>query len=146
MTRPGDFMDPENLVWYFDEDTFEETDRPGFRRRIITGDRMQLCFWRIKGGAEGSVLHHHPEHEQLGVVVKGRLELRIGDPETAPRSSLGPGELYIAPAGVWHGDSRFFGDDELDECWILDVFVPPREDWGTSEEAGKLAYGESDEP
>lgn len=133
-------MTTPQLVWFLDEDAFEETDRPGFRRRIVTGDRLQLCFWRIAGGSEGSVLHHHPEHEQLGVVVRGRLELRIGDPETAPHSSLGPGELYLAPAGVWHGDSRFVGDEEHGECWILDVFVPPRDDWGTTQEAGKQAY------
>jgi hypothetical protein len=29
---------------------------------------------------------------------------------------------------VWHGDSVFIGDDEYGECWILDVFAPPRED------------------
>lgn len=128
------------LVWFLDDDAFEETDRPGFRRRIVTGERMQLCFWRIDGGATGSVLHHHPEHEQLGIVVRGRLELRIGAPETAERSSLGPGELYLAPPGVWHGDSVFIGDDEYGECWILDVFAPPRYDWGTTAEAGKLGY------
>lgn len=133
-------METDQLVWFLEEDRFEETDRPGFRRRIITGEKMQLCFWRIQGGAEGSVLHHHPDHEQLGVVVRGRLELRIGDPETAERSSLGPGELYLARPGVWHGDSRFVGDEECGECWILDVFVPPRDDWGTTLEAGKLAY------
>ena len=38
------------------------------------------------------------------------------------------GELYLAPIGVWHGDSVFIGDDEYGECWILDVFAPPRVD------------------
>jgi hypothetical protein len=41
---------------------------------------------------------------------------------------LGPGEVYLAPRSVWHGDSVFIGDDELNEVWILDVFSPPRED------------------
>ena len=36
--------------------------------------------------------------------------------------------MYIAPAGVLHGDSIFIGDDEYDECWILDIFNPPRDD------------------
>ena len=30
------------------------TDRPGFRRRVLTGDHLQLCFWRIAGGSTGS--------------------------------------------------------------------------------------------
>ena len=38
------------------------------------------------------------------------------------------GEIYLAKRGVWHGDSVFIGDDEYDECWILDVFAPPRDD------------------
>jgi hypothetical protein len=41
---------------------------------------------------------------------------------------LGAGEIYLAPRSIWHGDSVFIGDDELDEVWILDVFAPPRED------------------
>ena len=36
--------------------------------------------------------------------------------------------MLIAPKGVWHGDSIFIGDEELDECWILDIFSPPRDD------------------
>jgi hypothetical protein len=39
---------------------------------------------------------------------------------------LQPGDVYLAPTSVWHGDSVFVGDDELDEVWILDVFAPPR--------------------
>jgi mannose-6-phosphate isomerase-like protein (cupin superfamily) len=132
-----------NFLWFMDDEAFEETDRPGFRRRILTGDTVQLCFWRIKGGSEGSVLHHHPDHEQVGIVVRGQLQLRIGDlesAETTGRATLGPGELYLAPRGVWHGDSRFIGDPEHDECWIMDVFVPPRDDWGAPDEQGKLGY------
>ena len=41
------------------DDEFLETDRPGFRRRVFNGDDLQLCFWRITGGATGSFLHHH---------------------------------------------------------------------------------------
>ena len=40
--------------------------------------------------------------------------------------TLKPGDVYLANANVWHGDSNFVGDDELNEVWILDVFAPPR--------------------
>jgi hypothetical protein len=36
---------------------------------------------------------------------------------------------------VWHGDSVFIGDDELNEVWILDVFAPPRTAKPTNGEA-----------
>ena len=93
-----------------------------------TGDLLQLCFWRITGGATGSFLHHHVDQEQLGIVVRGKLDFRIGEPDDDARTVLGPGEIYLAPRAVWHGDSAFVGDDELNEVWILDVFAPPRED------------------
>ena len=115
--------------YFYDDDLFVDTDREGFRRRVINGDGLQLCFWRIAGGATGSFLHRHEDHEQLGIIVRGKLDFRINDdPESQERVVLGEGEAYIAPKGVWHGDSVFIGDDEYGECWILDVFTPPRDD------------------
>ena len=115
--------------YFYDDDLFIATDREGFRRRVINGDGLQLCFWRIAGGATGSFLHRHEDHEQLGIVVRGKLDFRIGDdPDSQERVVLGEGEAYLAPKGVWHGDSVFIGDDEYGECWILDVFTPPRDD------------------
>lgn len=113
---------------FFDNDAFVETDRPGFRRRVITGEHLQLCFWRIAGGSTGSFLHKHDDHEQLGIIARGKLDFRIGEESSTDRSVIGPNEAYLAPRGVWHGDSVFIGDDEYDECWILDVFSPPRDD------------------
>ena len=118
----------DKLVYFFDDAAFRETERAGFRRRVITGDNLQLCFWRIKGGAGGSVLHNHEENEQIGIVVRGKLDFRIGGQDVTERTVLSAGEIYLAPCGVWHGDSVFIGDDEFDECWILDVFAPPRDD------------------
>jgi mannose-6-phosphate isomerase-like protein (cupin superfamily) len=114
--------------YFFDEAEFKETDRPGFRRRVVTGDNLQLWFWRIKGGSKGSFMHQHPDNEQLGVIMRGKLDFRIGDKESEERVVLGEGEIYLAPKAVWHGDSVFVGDDELDEVWILDVFSPVRND------------------
>ncbi len=118
----------EQYCHFLNESEFRETDRSGFRRRVITGENLQLCFWRIAGGAEGSILHKHDFHEQLGVVVRGKLDFRIGLSGTEDRVVLGENECYLAGIGVWHGDSVFIGDDEYDECWILDVFSPPRDD------------------
>jgi mannose-6-phosphate isomerase-like protein (cupin superfamily) len=125
--RRTQVKDTQTLVYFNDEDEFEPTDRHGFRRRVVTGDHLQLCFWRIKAGSSGSVLHRHEHHEQLGIIMRGGLDFQIGD-ESCGRSVLGPGDSYLAHEGVWHGDSTFLGDDEVDECWILDVFSPPRDD------------------
>ena len=119
-------------VYFLDDGAFQETDRPGFRRRIIEGDHLQLCFWRIDDGAVGSFIHRHEENEQLGIVFRGALDFRIGGSEdTDERKVLQRGDVYIASPGIWHGDSTFHGDDEYGECWILDVFAPPRPDLST---------------
>jgi mannose-6-phosphate isomerase-like protein (cupin superfamily) len=115
--------------YFLENDKFHDTDREGFRRRVVTGEHLQMCFWRITGGATGSYLHHHVDNEQLGRVMRGRLDFRIGDdPGDGERVVLEAGEAYLAPRAVWHGDSVFLGDDEYGECWILDVFAPPRAD------------------
>jgi hypothetical protein len=116
-------------VYFLDDDMFQETDRAGFRRRVINGESLQLCFWRIANEATGSFIHRHDDVEQLGIVFRGSLDFRIGvDEDTVERTVLGPGDIYIAGHGIWHGDSVFHGDEEYGECWILDVFAPPRLD------------------
>ena len=112
-------------VAQFDEGEFKEI-KPGFRRRILTGEALMLCFWRIREGMGPTPYDCHPDNEQFGIVLKGKLDFRIGSEE---RRLLGPGDVYWAPKGFDHGDSRFVGDPEHGETWILDVFAPPREDY-----------------
>ena len=121
----------EQYCYFFDDDQFLDTDRAGFRKRIIVGEHLELWFWRITGGTGGSVLHNHPGNEQLGIIMRGALDFRIGEPDDQRRVTLRAGEVYLAAMNVWHGDSNFIGDDELNEVWILDVFSPPRTTRGT---------------
>jgi hypothetical protein len=116
----------ENYCFFFDDAEFVATDRDGFRRRVLVGDNLELWFWRISDGATGSFLHQHEHNEQLGIIMRGTLDFRIGEPADDTRRVLRAGDVYLAPAGVWHGDSVFIGDDEYGEVWILDVFAPPR--------------------
>ena len=69
-----------------------------------------------------------PTTSSSGSSCAAQLDFRIGEPDDDERVVLGPGDVYLAPTHVWHGDSVFIGDDEYGECWILDVFAPPRED------------------
>jgi hypothetical protein len=116
----------DQYVYFFDDAEFVETDRDGFRRRVMIGDHLEFWFWRIKGGADGSILHKHDSNEQLGIIMRGTLDFRIGDPDDGTRRVLNAGDFYFAPTTIWHGESVFVGDDEFDEVWILDVFAPPR--------------------
>jgi quercetin dioxygenase-like cupin family protein len=113
---------------FYEESLFVEESRPGFKKRVVRGDNLELWFWRISGGAVGSIIHQHTENEQLGIIVRGKLDFRIGQKDNAERVVLSTGDVYLAPKTIWHGDSIFIGDEELNEVWILDVFSPPRQD------------------
>jgi hypothetical protein len=125
----------QQYCFFFDDDLFVETDRPGFRRRIVVGENLELWFWRIKGGVEGSFLHNHDVNEQLGIIMRGSLDFRIGAADDQTRKVLHTGDFYLAPPTIWHGDSIFIGDDEYGEVWILDVFSPPRTQKAAQQEA-----------
>ena len=114
--------------YFYDESLFIEESRPGFKKRVVRGENLELWFWRISGEAIGSIIHQHTENEQLGIIVRGKLDFRIGQEDNVERVVLSAGDVYLAPRTIWHGDSIFIGDEELNEVWILDVFSPPRQD------------------
>ena len=113
---------------FYDESLFVEESRPGLKKRVVRGENLELWFWRISGGAIDSFIHQHTDNEQLGIIVRGKLDFRIGQKDNAERVVLSAGDVYLAPKTIWHGDSNFIGDEELNEVWILDVFSPPRQD------------------
>lgn len=114
--------------YFYDEAQFIQEARPGFKKRIVRGENLELWFWRIEGGAPGSIVHQHLMNEQIGIIVRGKLDFRIGEKSDQGRVILSAGDVYLVPKAIWHGESIFIGDDELNEVWILDIFSPPRQD------------------
>jgi len=97
---------------------------PGFRGRMVHGDKASLVWWRI---AEGSVLpeHDHP-HEQVVCLLEGALELTVaGAPQV-----LRAGDVLVIPGGVRHSGRA------LTEVRVLDVFSPVREDYRAIDATG----------
>jgi quercetin dioxygenase-like cupin family protein len=91
---------------------------PGLTRRTLaTSQAMMICEFTFESGVRIPI-HSHP-HEQVGYVVKGRVEMTIaGKTET-----LGSGDSYCAPSNVPHGAFT------LEPTIIVDTFNPPREDY-----------------
>ncbi len=91
---------------------------PGARARTPYGEHVMLSYLEMD---KGSVipLHSHP-HEQAGMLLQGRMELRIGD-ETRVCEA---GELFIVPPNVEHSAKPVDGP-----AVVLDVFSPVREDY-----------------
>ena len=91
---------------------------PGVRVRTPYLNNLMLSY--LEMDADGVVpLHQHP-HEQGGILLRGRLELTIGDEVRV----VEPGSLFLIPANVPH-KARPVGGPVV----VLDVFSPVREDY-----------------
>ena len=91
---------------------------PGCRMRTPFGKNLMLSLLEMEAGAEVP-LHHHP-HEHGGILLKGRLQLTIGD-ETRV---VEPGAMFLIEANVPHRALALDGP-----VVVMDVFSPIREDY-----------------
>jgi quercetin dioxygenase-like cupin family protein len=76
---------------------------------LASGESIEVGCLSFKGG-EGAEPHRHP-HEQIVVVLQGRVRARVGDEE----QELGPGSGFHAPSGVPHGITAL-EDTEVLSC------------------------------
>jgi quercetin dioxygenase-like cupin family protein len=91
---------------------------PGVEILTTSGKNLMLSVVRFEPGSVVAE-HSHP-HEQMGMLLEGRLEFTIGSVTRV----LGPGEVWRIPGGVLHS-VRAFESPAL----ALDVFHPIREDY-----------------
>ena len=91
---------------------------PGCRMRTPYGQHLMLSYLEMDEGAVVP-LHQHP-HEQAGMLLKGRLELTIGDDVRV----VEPGAMFIIPPNTPHKAVAVGGP-----AVVLDVFSPVREDY-----------------
>jgi len=80
-----------------------------------TGESCQLLWAKFEPGGIYE-LHSHP-HEQMSVIVSGRMRLTVGDEVR----DIGPGDMWYAPANVKHG-GEILGDEPV---VFIDVYAPP---------------------
>ena len=80
-----------------------------------TGESCQLLWAKFEPGGTYE-LHSHP-HEQMRVIVSGRMRLTVGDEVR----DIGPGDMWYAPANVKHG-GEILGDEPV---VFIDVYAPP---------------------
>jgi quercetin dioxygenase-like cupin family protein len=97
----------------------EEQVTPLISRKIVTGEKEMIVFWKARAG--GHAAAHRHSHEQIFWMLSGKMKFRIGDEVRV----CGPGELCVIPGGVEH-EAWWLEDTE-----VIDVFSPPREDFLT---------------
>ncbi|WP_246196396.1 cupin domain-containing protein [Aquisphaera giovannonii] len=91
---------------------------PGVEIRTTATSGMMLSVVHFEAGSQLPD-HSHP-HQQMGVLVSGRLEFVIG----GLTRILGPGDVWRIPGGVPHRARAIEGPAEA-----IDVFHPIREDY-----------------
>jgi quercetin dioxygenase-like cupin family protein len=91
---------------------------PGCRMRTPFGEHLMLSYLEMDDGAEVP-LHHHP-HEQGGILLRGKVQLTIGDETRVVEA----GSLFLIPPHTPHRAVAVDGP-----AVVLDVFSPVREDY-----------------
>ena len=94
----------------------------GVAARAVEGERSSLAVVELDPGS--LVPEHTHPNEQLGLVIRGSLEFRVGD-ETR---KLGPGSTWCIPGDTPH-EVRAGAEGAV----VIDVFAPSREDWAAIE-------------
>jgi quercetin dioxygenase-like cupin family protein len=91
---------------------------PGVEIRTTSCHHLMLSVVNLEAG---SVVpdHSHP-HEQMGILISGRLEFTVG----GVTRMLGPGDIWRIPGGVVHRVAAVDGP-----AVAIDVFHPIREDY-----------------
>ena len=104
---------------FIDINDFPEQEvTPGCRLRTPYGENMMLSYLEMDEGAE-IPLHHHP-HEQGGMLIKGNMQLTIGDETRICHA----GDMFLIPPNVPHRAVAVDGP-----AVVMDVFSPVREDY-----------------
>ncbi|PWC37454.1 cupin domain-containing protein [Azospirillum sp. TSO35-2] len=83
----------------------------------LRGRNLQILHERYAPGADtGRTMLQH-ESEEGGIVVKGRIELTVGD----RKQILGPGDAYLFDSRIPHR-FRNIGDED---CELISACTPP---------------------
>lgn len=90
----------------------------GMSIKAVSGEKMTMTIFYM---AEGSAVpeHSHP-HEQIGTVLKGTLELIIGD----ERRVVTIGDGWVIPSNMVHKGHCVEGPAQ-----VMEFFAPVREDY-----------------
>lgn len=116
----ADDLKPRPQIFFGASELVELAGGPVSYRQVgkdMSGKAIQLMHERYQPGADtgGQMLSH--ESEEGGVVIRGRLEVTVGDQIRV----LGPGEAYYFDSRIPHR----FRNVGSDECEVVTANSPP---------------------
>ena len=95
-----------------------QTVGTGIKRQMVVGQNIMVCRFTFDPFVV-TPEHTHP-HEQVTLVIKGRVRFMIADEERI----VEPGDILHFPSNNRHGATML---DE--EVVLIDIFSPIREDF-----------------
>lgn len=111
----------EALVTHWDSIPVESIAE-GIDRQMVVGQSIMICRLRFDPFVV-TPAHRHP-HEQMTLVIKGKVKFILGDEERV----VSAGDVLHFPSNHWHGATIL---DE--EVVLIDIFSPIREDFLTND-------------
>lgn len=90
----------------------------GVLGRVVHGERLTMALVELDPGSV--VPEHSHENEQVGILLRGSLDFRVGS-ETR---ELGPGGTWRILADTPH-EVRTGPEGAV----LIEIFSPPRDDW-----------------
>ncbi len=93
---------------------------PKVNTKVAWGEKLMLSYVTIQPNAPIVPLHSH-SHEQMGIVLEGKVGLTIG----AETLEIKKGDMFLVPPDILHGLAFTFDQPAV----ILDIFSPPREEF-----------------
>ena len=103
------------MDWVRVRDRVQFSDEKMQKVLLLQGTRGQLDLYCLQPG-QTQKPHTHGDLDKIYLGLEGTGRIAIGEEER----TLGPGEAFLAPAGVEHGVIN----DSLDPLLVL-VFVAP---------------------
>ena len=85
---------------------------------LKSGDDIQIVELKIKKGYFHP-LHVHPEHESIGYLISGLMEMVIGGEVVR----LGPGDAWHHPRGVHHSTRA------IEDTFAIEIHTPLRQEY-----------------
>jgi quercetin dioxygenase-like cupin family protein len=116
----SDDLTPENAGGFFVAagSGAHHTLFPGVAIETVAGEGLMLSA--VTFDPDSTVPDHAHPHEQMGLLLSGRLEFTIG----GVTRILSPGDFWRIPGGVVHSARSLEG-----AAVALDVFHPVRDDY-----------------
>ncbi|MFB6470002.1 MAG: cupin domain-containing protein [Vulcanisaeta sp. AZ3] len=98
------------------EESWERLNDLAFRK-YAHGSRVTIAQFKLLRGSYVKP-HSHP-HEQVSIVIQGRVRFTVGNEEI----ELRPGDAVLIPPNVMHDA------EALEDSLVVDVYSPIRDDW-----------------